>query len=181
MGSPYRCIVELLIGLGGFGGLATLIAAIWGIVRYYDKKKTDREQVLANQEKERTQLLQSMSKQLNEVVRTNKELRTEVGTIQKDVSELKKQLKAVQKEAQNTQKTIEENEMDRLRSDIILYQNQLENGMGLNQQALMHIHHCYDKYTSKGGNSYIEGCMEYIKEYERECREAGIIGFENTD
>lgn len=173
--------MELLIALGGFGGLATLIASIWGIVRYYDKKKTDRDKETAKQEKERTLIMQDMSKKLDRLAESNQELRSDVGKMHKDVAELQKQLQVVQKEAQDTRKTIEENEMDRLRSDIILYQNQLENGMGLNQQALMHVHHCYDKYTSKGGNSYIEGCMEYIREYERECREAGIVGFENAE
>ena len=172
--------MELLIGLGGFGGLAALIGAIWGIVRYYDKKKDERERTQQKLEAERTKLLQSMSKQLNEVVEVNKAQKEDISAMHKDISEIQKQLKQVQKEAQDTRKTIEENEMDRLRSDIILYQNQLENGLGLNQQALMHVHHCFDKYSSKGGNSYIEGCMDYIKEYERECREAGIIGFEET-
>ena len=172
--------MELLIGLGGFGGLAALIGAIWGIVRYYDKKKDERERKQQTLEAERTKLLQSMSKQLNEVVEVNKAQKEDISAMHKDISEIQKQLKQVQKEAQDTRKTIEENEMDRLRSDIILYQNQLENGLGLNQQALMHVHHCFDKYSSRGGNSYIEGCMDYIKEYERECREAGIIGFEET-
>ena len=172
--------MELLIGLGGFGGLATLIGAIWGIVRYYDKKKTERAKEQAKLEKERTELLQSMAQQLKEVVAVNKAQKEDIAAMHKDISKIQEQLKQVQKEAQDTRKTIEENEMDRLRSDIILYQNQLENGMGLNQQALMHVHHCYDKYTSKGGNSYIEGCMDYIKEYERECREAGIIGFDEA-
>lgn len=173
--------MNIFIALGGFGGLATLIAAIWGIVRYYDKKKTDRENEKAKQEREHIKLLTEMSKQLNEVISSNKDLKADVGNMHKDVAELQVQVKAVQKEAQDTRKTIEENEMDRLRSDIILYQNQLENGMGLNQQALMHVHHCYDKYHAKGGNSYIDECMGYIKEYERECREAGIIGFDKAD
>lgn len=172
--------MELLIGLGGFGGLAALIGAVWGIVRYYDKKKTEREQRQQELELERTKLLQSMSLQLAEVVAVNKAQKDDISAMHSDISKIQKQLKEVQKEAQDTRKTIEENEMDRLRSDIILYQNQLENGMGLNQQALMHVHHCYDKYTSKGGNSYIESCMDYIRDYEKECREAGIIGFEET-
>lgn len=172
--------MELLIGLGGFGGLAALIGAVWGIVRYYDKKRNERAKEQAKLEKERTELLQSMAQQLKEVVAVNKAQKEDIAAMHKDISKIQEQLKQVQKEAQDTRKTIEENEMDRLRSDIILYQNQLENGMGLNQQALMHVHHCYDKYTSKGGNSYIEGCMDYIKEYERECREAGIIGFDEA-
>lgn len=173
--------MNIFIALGGFGGLATLIAAIWGIVRYYDKKKTDRQIELTKQERLRTETLQTMSRQLEKVIDSNEALRDDVGNIHKDIAKLQNQLKAVEKEAQDTRKTIEENEMDRLRSDIILYQNQLENGMGLNQQALMHVHHSYDKYHAKGGNSYIEDCMSYIREYERECREAGIIGFEETD
>jgi hypothetical protein len=171
--------VELLIALGGFSGLATLIGAVWGIVRYYDKKKTERDTQQQLRDAERDKLLKDILIQLNTNSLTNESQKHEIAEMRKDIKKVHEQLDKVQAEAQDTRRIIEENEMDRLRSDIILYQNQLENGLSLNQAALEHVHHCYDKYHAKGGNSYIDGCMESIKEYERECRENGIIGFDN--
>ena len=79
------------------------------------------------------------------------------------------------------QKQIDENEMDRLRTDIINCVNKLQNGYTVSSDYLEHIHHAYDKYISKGGNSYIEDCMDYVRAYEEECRRNGIIGFVDTE
>lgn len=171
--------MELLIALGGFSGLATLIGAVWGIVRYYDKKKVDRDTQQQARDAERDKLLKDILLQLNTNSLVNEAQKKDIAEMHKDIKKVHEQLDTVQAEAQDTRRIIDKNEMDRLRSDIILYENQLENGLALNKNALEHVHHCYDKYHAAGGNSYIDGCMESIKEYERECRENGIIGFDD--
>ena len=163
--------MEILIGLGGFAGLAALISAIWAVVKYYDKKKTAREEQIKTREKQRDDLLKELSNKMETVIQINNEQKQEIEALHKTLND-------VQKQAQDTRKTIDKNEMDRLRGEIINCQNQLENGSGITQQMLQHVHHCYDKYHNNGGNSYIDSCMGDILEYERECREAGIIGFE---
>ena len=148
-----------------------IISAIWAVVKYYDKKKTTREEQIKTREKQRDDLLKDLSNKMETVIRINNEQKQEIEALHKTLND-------VQKQAQDTRKTIDKNEMDRLRGEIINCQNQLENGSGITQQMLQHVHHCYDKYHNNGGNSYIDSCMEDILEYERECREAGIIGFE---
>ena len=170
--------MEILIGLGGFTGLAALIGAIWAVVKYYDKKKTAREDQLKAREQERDELLRQLSNKLETVITINNEQKEDIEELHRSNEAIQTTLTDVQRHAQDTRKTIDENEMDRLRGEIINCQNQLENGSGITQQMLQHVHHCYDKYHSKGGNSYIDSCMETITDYERECREAGIIGFE---
>lgn len=132
--------------IGGISALAALIGAMWGIVKYYDQKRTKQEENQRTKERERDEQLDNIKFSLDAV-----------------------------------KTTIDENEMDRLRSEIIQAENDLRNGLELSEVYLKHVHHSYDKYISKGGNSYIVECMDNIKEYERECRAANIIGFEHRN
>lgn len=136
--------MELIIGL--IGACATLIGTVWGIVKYYDVKRTKAEATAKQEQNERAAIL---------------------GTILGKLDKLQEQ--------------VEENEMDRLRTDIINCANKLQNGYTVTSDYLEHIHHAYDKYIARGGNSYIEDCMAFVRSYEEECRRNGIIGFTNTD
>lgn len=62
----------------------------------------------------------------------------------------------------------DENERDRLRAEIMIAANKLHNGQRLTTADYKHIEHVYTKYHDMGGNSYIDGQMEYIREKERE-------------
>jgi uncharacterized protein YpuA (DUF1002 family) len=136
--------MELIIGL--IGALATLIGTVWGIVKYYDVKRTKAEAEAKTKQDARDTVLDTILKTLG-----------------------------------NLQMQVTENEMDRLRTDIINCANKLQNGYTVTSDYLEHIHHAYDKYIAGGGNSYIEDCMAYVRAYEEECRRNGIIGFSNTD
>ena len=62
----------------------------------------------------------------------------------------------------------DENERDRLRAEIMIAANKLHNGQRLSTADYKHIEHVYTKYHDMGGNSYIDGQMEYIREKERQ-------------
>jgi|GEM_PF-2805097 len=136
--------MELIIGL--VGATATLIGTVWGIVKYYDVKRTKAEKEAKKEQDEKNAILDNILKKLELL-----------------------------------NKQVDENEMDRLRTDIINCVNKLQNGYIASSDYLEHIHHAYDKYTSKGGNSYIEDCMDYVRSYEEECRRNGVIGFDNVE
>lgn len=154
--------------------IATLIGTVWGIVKYYDVKRTKTEAENTRKEEERNNLFKEMVQKLEKIDADNNSQHEHLGLIQHKVDEM-------QTKVENIQVQIDENEMDRLRSDIINGVNKLQNGLTMSQADFEHIHHCYDKYTSKGGNSYIESCMDYVTEYEEECRRNGVgVGYDET-
>lgn len=163
--------MELIIGL--ITAIAALIGTVWGIVKYYDKKRTKQEAEAKAREDKHDQMLESMATELKCITRDN--------TLQHDaIDQLRQEVTSLNENIDTMQQQIDENEMDRLRCDIISCVNKLQNGFTMSQADFEHIHHCYDKYIQRGGNSYIESCMEYVVEYEEECRRNGIgIGFDS--
>ena len=163
--------MELIIGL--ITAIATLIGVVWGIVKYYDKKRTKQEAEAKAREDKHDQMLESMATELKCITRDNTLQHNAIDQLRQEVTSLNENIDTMQQQ-------IDENEMDRLRCDIISCVNKLQNGFTMSQADFEHIHHCYDKYVGKGGNSYIESCMEYVVEYEEECRRNGIgIGFDS--
>lgn len=163
--------MELIIGL--IGAVTTLVGTVWGIVKYYDVKRTKQEADAQAREQKHDEMLASMVEELKCITRDN--------TLQHEaIEELRQELTSVGEDIDVMQQQINENEMDRLRCDIISCVNKLQNGFTMSQADFEHIHHCYDKYIGRGGNSYIRSCMEYVVEYEEECRRNGIgIGFDS--
>ena len=175
--------MELLIG--GISALAALIGSVWGIVKYYDSKKTKEQEKNArlSQEKALAQekTLNEIHSIMNQIVKDNIKQQDDIHILKDQTSEIQIKLRDVQNTTQNMQKEIEENEVDRLRAEIIDTYNKLLNGYTLSSVEFEHVHHSYDKYTAKGGNSYVEDCMDSIREFEKDFREAGIVGFTDED
>ena len=152
---------------------STLIGTIWGIVKYYDIKQTKKEQALkAKEEAEKKQQDEKLTKALNAISKDLADIKDDNAHQHAEISTLQTEVRAVKKQ-------MDEDEMDRLRSDIIDCVNKLQNGFIMSQADFEHIHHSYDKYVSRNGNSYIASCMEYVTDYEEECRRNGIgVGFD---
>ena len=87
----------------------------------------------------------------------NDEFREE---IRKDITDIKGRIDAITDETK-------ENELDRIRFEILSFASSLKNGYIPDEVEFRHIHHIYDKYTSNGGNSYVHTKMDYIEEMER--------------
>lgn len=163
--------MELIIGL--ISALAALIGTVWGIVKYYDVKRTKQETEAQAREQKHDEMLGSIAQKLERITQDNALQHNAIEELQQEVTSLNENIDTMQQQ-------IDENEMDRLRCDIISCVNKLQNGFTMSQADFEHIHHCYDKYISRGGNSYIESCMEYVVEYEEECRRNGIgVGFDS--
>lgn len=67
---------------------------------------------------------------------------------------------------------MDDNELDRLRAEIMQFVCYLRSGMSITSAEFKHIHHVYDKYHNMGGNSYIDEDFQYILEKEREYNES---------
>lgn len=163
-------MLELIISL--ILAASTLIGTVWGIVKYYDVKRTKKETEAVQREEERDKILKTVAEQLKTIALDNAAQHRNIEIVQEEIVKINLQI-------QNIQEQIDENEMDRLRSDIINCVNKLQNGLTMSQADFEHIHHCFDKYISKGGNSYIQSCMDYVIDYEEECRRNGVrVGFD---
>ena len=163
-------MLELIISL--ILAASTLIGTVWGIVKYYDVKRTKKETEAVQREEERDKVLKTVAEQLKTIALDNAAQHRNIEIVQEEIRKINLQI-------QNIQEQIDENEMDRLRSDIINCVNKLQNGLTMSQADFEHIHHCFDKYISKGGNSYIQSCMDYVIDYEEECRRNGVgVGFD---
>ena len=164
---------------GILGAVTALIGSVWGIVKYYDQKRVKEQQAKETKENTRDETLKGLSNAIGNLNTTMNKQHDEVVQLRSEISHVKEKLEEVDDKLIDTQRTMDENEMDRLRSDIINCANKIEEGFSISEAVLQHIHHCYDKYAAKGGNSYIEECMDFVREYERECREIGA--FMNLD
>ena len=158
--------MEIVIAL--LGAVSTLIGSVWGIVKYYDQKR-EKEQKAKEEEtnsirRQNQKLLEAMGSTLEKLATSNAQQQEDIGVLKLQSAEMKEQLQDIRRENK-------ENEVDRLRTEIIDIYNKLLNGFTLTSVDFEHVHHSYDKYVSKGGNSYIEDCMDTIREFERDCRE----------
>jgi Flp pilus assembly protein TadB len=136
-------VVELIGAI--VGAIVGIGGFIFGIVKWKDAK---------NERKKARQ------KETTEQIIVNK------------IDEAIKPLKKTNEEQNDRIKRLEEkqddNERDRLRAEIMIMANKLHNGQLITSADYKHIEHVYTKYKNLGGNSYIDGQMEYIREKERE-------------
>lgn len=84
-----------------------------------------------------------------------------------------KELKPITNEITNINERINDlkeeqnqNELDRIRYEILQFSGSLRNGLNRTQNDYQHIEEIFEKYEKKGGNSYIHSEMEFI----RDCR-----------
>ena len=84
-----------------------------------------------------------------------------------------KELKPITNEITNINERIndlkeeqKQNELDRIRYEILQFSGSLRNGLKRTENDYQHIEEIFEKYEKKGGNSYIHSEMEFI----RDCR-----------
>lgn len=80
-------------------------------------------------------------------------------------------VKEIKEDVINLKKEVSDNELDRIKYEILQFSGSLRNGLKRSEVDYIHIETIYKKYTDKGGNSYISHEMEYI----RECHDKGMI------
>ncbi len=66
---------------------------------------------------------------------------------------------------------VRNNELDRIRCEILQFSGSLRNGLNRNETDYKHIEDIYIKYVRLGGNSYIGHELDYI----RHCHDEGRI------
>ena len=80
------------------------------------------------------------------------------------ISQINKDLITLKQEVDN-------NEIDRIKYEILQFSGSLRNGLKRTEVDYQHIEAIFTKYKNKGGNTYIMHEMEYI----RECHDKGMI------
>lgn len=136
-------MVELIIAITG--AITGVGGFIFGIVKWRDAKNERRKA----REKETTE--QVIVRKIDEAVKP----------IKKTNEEQNARIKRLEEKQ-------DDNERDRLRAEIMIMANKLHNGQLITTADFKHIEHVYTKYKALGGNSYIDGQMEYIREKEKE-------------
>ena len=79
---------------------------------------------------------------------------------------IKEEVKNIDMKVNDLSKTINNNEIDRIKYEILSFANMIKNDYIPDQTEFKHIHEIYDKYISLGGNSYIKTKMKYIEKME---------------
>lgn len=82
------------------------------------------------------------------------------------IDEINKKIKTVEEKVDNNMKETTQNELDRIRYEILQFSGSLRNGLSRTENDYTHIEEIFEKYIKKGGNSYIHSEMEFI----RSCR-----------
>ena len=80
-------------------------------------------------------------------------------------------ISAISKDVDNLRKEVNNNEIDRIKYEILQFSGSLRNGLKRTEVDYQHIEMIFTKYKNKGGNSYIMHEMEYI----RYCHDKGMI------
>ena len=140
-------VTGAVTGIGGF---------IFGIVKWKANRKDKK---LAAQKATEEQRILVGVKQLIEPIKIQNEAQN------KAIEDLRQQFT---EETQNLKNLSDNNELDRLRAEIMQFVCYLKNGMHMDGAEFKHIHKVYDKYHNMGGNSYIDEDFEYIKQKERD-------------
>lgn len=66
---------------------------------------------------------------------------------------------------------VRDNELDRIKAEILQFSGSLRNGLNRNETDYLHIESIYIKYVKLGGNSHISHELDYI----RQCHDKGRI------
>ena len=80
-------------------------------------------------------------------------------------------IKAIDEKVNNLKREVDQNELDRIKYEILQFSGSLRNGLKRSETDYLHIESIFTKYRGKGGNTYILHEMEYI----RECHDKGMI------
>ena len=147
------------------GTLAAVITAtagalgtVWGIIEKIrsDKRKKELEKKAFEKETIINNVTENV-KTLIEPIKAQNETQSE---------QIDKLERIHKEEVAKLQKSINENELDRLRAEIMIFACNLRNGIKMGDADFKYICKAYDKYHRMGGNSYIDSVMNYIKEEE---------------
>lgn len=141
--------------IGAVGGA---IGTVWGIIKWYAERKARKEAEAKAFQKEAivTEVSENV-KTLIEPIKAQNETQSE---------QIDKLERIHKEEVGKLQTSINNNELDRLRAEIMIFACNLRNGMKMSDADFKYICKAYDKYHKMGGNSYIDSVMEYIKEEE---------------
>jgi hypothetical protein len=146
------------VGVGGF---------IFGIVKWKAEQKAKKEAARKAEEAEQKRLEeQTILKGVADMIAPIQE-QNEAQSYA--IEELRLQNET---EMAHLKNLMDDNELDRLRAEIMQFVCYLRSGMNITSAEFKHIHHVYDKYHNMGGNSYIDGDFQYILEKEREYNES---------
>lgn len=80
-------------------------------------------------------------------------------------------IKAIDDKVNHLKLEVDQNELDRIKYEILQFSGSLRNGLKRSETDYLHIESIFTKYKNKGGNTYIMHEMEYI----RECHDKGMI------
>lgn len=149
------------VGIGGF---------IFGIVKWKAEQKAKKEKAAAEREERRVK--EESERRIAEEQAILKGVANMIAPIQEQneaqsfaIEELRLQNEV---EMNHLKNLMDDNELDRLRAEIMQFVCYLRSGMSITGVEFKHIHHVYDKYHNMGGNSYIDEDFEYIQQKERE-------------
>ena len=157
-----------------------LIGALWAIVKYYDKKRTRREELRHEEEKakaaaesaQRKQWIESLIQPLHDTnerqCRAIESLEANYHTLKDQVNNLGSLLGEAQAQLAAEHERIDANEQNRLQTAIMDFAMQLRNGAVVDLNGFNYICHAYDRYKILHGNSFIDSEMEYITKKKEE-------------
>lgn len=152
---------------GGFVGVGGFIFGIvkWKAEQRARKEATRKADEAEQRRREEQTILKGVSDMINPILQQNEEQSAAIDELRTLHEE----------ETQNIKNLIDDNERDRMRAEIMQFVCYLRNDMIMDGAEFTHIHHVYDKYHAMGGNSYIDGDFEYIKQKEREFHERNNV------
>ena len=150
-----------VVGIGGF---------IFGIVKWKAEQKAKQEKAAAEREERRVK--EESERRIAEEQAILRGVADMIAPIQEQneaqsyaIEELRLQNET---EMIHLKNLMDDNELDRLRAEIMQFVCYLRSGMSITSAEFKHIHHVYDKYHNMGGNSYIDEDYHYILEQERQ-------------
>lgn len=83
--------------------------------------------------------------------------------------EIAEEIKSVREDVENISKEVKENEIDRIKHEILEFEKRLKNAnYTFYERDFEHILQLYEKYHKMGGNSVVDIAMEFIKEEYKE-------------
>ena len=164
----WEIIISLIVAVTG------LIGAIWAIVKYYDGKKTAREdaekaeakkrrEAQQKADEEKTQQLNKMFKLIESVEELNKTQQQELKDMRKDIIVIQEDINLVHHELNKQKHDIHDNEIHRLQTAIVDFADKLRCGHDISLMNFQYIFSEYEKYHAMGGNTFIDSEMRFIK------------------
>lgn len=95
--------------------------------------------------------------------RFNKDITT---VVTKELKPITNEITNINERINDLKEEQKQNELDRIRYEILQFSGSLRNGLKRTENDYQHIEEIFEKYEKKGGNSYIHSEMDFI----RNCR-----------